>query len=237
MKFLIVSLLFFNINYAQYQFTYDFQIDDNIKTSVLQVDIENNRSVFKEFIATNRKVTSKFKKEEGLVVSVSATDDEYLKEGNLVIHYTDLLKTRFKVNDPLPEMVWQVTKENRVIESWTCYKAFVNFRGRVWEVWFTPEVPVSYGPWKFYNSPGLIVSAKDNENRFSFTLKEIGQYETFEFPTENKKLKQVDMKTYVENLDDVLNLNSLNISSIYTITSGESQKGLEAIYEWEEERK
>ena len=62
MKFLIVSLLFFNINYAQYQFTYDFQIDDNIKTSVLQVDIENNRSVFKEFIATNRKVTSKDKK-------------------------------------------------------------------------------------------------------------------------------------------------------------------------------
>ncbi len=43
------------------------------------------------------------------------------------------------------------------------------FRGRTWEAWFTNQIPVSNGPWKFHGLPGIIMQVSNDQNHFSFT--------------------------------------------------------------------
>lgn len=42
------------------------------------------------------------------------------------------------------------------------------FRGRVYTVWFTNEIPVSFGPWKLNGLPSVILEAQDETKTFMF---------------------------------------------------------------------
>jgi GLPGLI family protein len=63
---------------------------------------------------------------------------------------------------------WQIESDTREILSYTCQKAVTDFRGRHYEVWFAPDLPVNDGPWKFSGLPGLILAAEDSDKNFSF---------------------------------------------------------------------
>jgi len=63
---------------------------------------------------------------------------------------------------------WQIESDTREILSYTCQKAVVDFRGRRYEAWFAPDLPINDGPWKFSGLPGLILSVEDSNHFFSF---------------------------------------------------------------------
>ena len=63
---------------------------------------------------------------------------------------------------------WQIESDTREILSYTCQKAIADFRGRHYEAWFAPDLPLNEGPWKFAGLPGLILSVEDSGNNFSF---------------------------------------------------------------------
>lgn len=54
--------------------------------------------------------------------------------------------------------------------GYKCHKATADYLGRVWTVWFTPEIPTPAGPWKLWGLPGLIVEASEAEGIYSFSL-------------------------------------------------------------------
>ncbi len=56
---------------------------------------------------------------------------------------------------------WKILPEKMKIGEFEAQKATTNFAGRDWEVWFTMEVPIHDGPYKFHGLPGLIVKAQD----------------------------------------------------------------------------
>ena len=64
--------------------------------------------------------------------------------------------------------MWEMTGEHSEVASFDCQKAECDFRGRRWEAWFTPEIPVSEGPWKLKGLPGLILYARDTTGQYSF---------------------------------------------------------------------
>jgi hypothetical protein len=55
-------------------------------------------------------------------------------------------------------------------------KATTSFAGRNYEAWFTPEIPISDGPYKFYGLPGLIFKICDKKNQHVFTLKKLTKH-------------------------------------------------------------
>lgn len=63
---------------------------------------------------------------------------------------------------------WEIKKETKEILGYQCQLATCNFRGRIWEAWFTPEIPVKEGPWKLFGLPGLVLEAKDSKNHYSY---------------------------------------------------------------------
>jgi len=65
---------------------------------------------------------------------------------------------------------WDITADTLTVLGYLCQKANTFFRGRTYEAWFTPDIPVNDGPWKLYGLPGLILKANDMENLFSFEI-------------------------------------------------------------------
>lgn len=75
----------------------------------------------------------------------------------------------YEYTDEIPVFQWKYNlAEKREILGYTCLGAETSFRGRRYKVWFTPDIPSSRGPWKFYGLPGLIMAAEDEEGIFKW---------------------------------------------------------------------
>lgn len=65
---------------------------------------------------------------------------------------------------------WHITSAQADINGYHCQQALTHFAGRTWEAWFTKEIPVTDGPYKFCGLPGLIVKVQDTRNWYTFNL-------------------------------------------------------------------
>lgn len=102
------------------------------------------------------------------------------------------------VTEKISELKWKMETETRKIGKFTCQKATTEFRGRKYIAWFTPEIPISTGPWKLQGLPGLILEAYEVDKKVQFYFKSI-EYPTtkdvkIEIPTSGKKS---NLKEYI----------------------------------------
>ena len=72
--------------------------------------------------------------------------------------------------DELNAQQWEIRNSTKTILDYPCQMAVCDFRGREWTAWFTTDIPVSNGPWKFSGLPGLIMEAYDKGNQYVFTI-------------------------------------------------------------------
>lgn len=81
----------------------------------------------------------------------------------------------FQYVEDIPDLKWKISSETKTVMGYDCQRATVTFRGRDYEAWFTADIPLSYGPWKFQGLPGLILEVADSKNEFHFTANGISQ--------------------------------------------------------------
>lgn len=74
------------------------------------------------------------------------------------IAYVEIL-----VKDTL-NLVWELQQEQKRIGEFNCFKATTKFKKNNYIAWFTSEIPLSYGPWKFNGLPGIILEISDETN-------------------------------------------------------------------------
>ena len=82
---------------------------------------------------------------------------------------------RVEYEEPLPQFEWEFMEAVDTVASYVCSKAKTLFRGREWTVWFTMEIPISAGPWKFSGLPGLILKAQDDKMDYIWECQSIAQ--------------------------------------------------------------
>jgi len=116
--------------------------------------------------------------------------DEIQVRDNISIH-------SFIYKDELKPQNWEILSDTTTILGYQCQKAQCQWRGRDWVAWFTPEIPINEGPWKFYGLPGLITKLHDTQNHYSFVL--IG-FQKIEEPIDTKIPKdtqKIDRKEFI----------------------------------------
>jgi len=113
-------------------------------------------------------------------------------------------KTLYKVVDSLPDIKWQIKSEFEKIGNFSCQKAITKFRGRNYSVWFCPDIPTTFGPWKFSGLPGLILEISESTGFFKVMVVSI------------KEASQLDMNPYRVKLNNIKNIISLKENILRT---------------------
>ena len=94
----------------------------------------------------------------------------YLLRQTKVVHRTPIPNTDdFLYTDDYCNFNWEIQSDKKTILGYSCQKVTTTFRGRTWEAWFTAEIPVSDGPWKFCGLSGLILEVSDSQKHYLFT--------------------------------------------------------------------
>lgn len=87
--------------------------------------------------------------------------------------FTEYVRTppnisNYQYSEQLPVQNWKIQNDTTRILGFLCQKAICDFRGRTYIAWFTTDIPLNNGPWKFGGLPGLILKINDSQNEFVF---------------------------------------------------------------------
>ena len=143
--------------------------------------------IIKNFIeqTSNQQFELVFDKSSALYFETNAlSNSQFSSENDNDIYYKNL-KTKEKifqnkitgskvnVNIPFNQHDWSITSESRMISGYRCFKAVLKslqYNPLTKEkmlvdrfVWFTPEIPASFGPQGFDGLPGLVIETAEND--------------------------------------------------------------------------
>jgi len=88
-------------------------------------------------------------------------------------HHRYFMPTHYLLEESLDLQEWELHDQVDSIEGYVVRKATCRFGGREWTAWYTPEIPISDGPYKFNGLPGLILNLYDSHNHYVFEFSEM----------------------------------------------------------------
>jgi len=74
----------------------------------------------------------------------------------------------YRCDDIVGTLHWEISSDTATVLNYVCQKAKLHFRGRDYEAWFAPDIPINDGPWKFMGLPGLILKVNDADGLIAF---------------------------------------------------------------------
>ncbi len=174
-----------------YKFIPDSTNRARIENRIMALNIDQNKSEFYEVarFQSDSTLAADSKKglfsmppnknmiDERIVKSKNSTKIDFIKALGLDSKY-------FVTQDVI--LNWKLLPEFGNVLGYKVQKAIVDFGGRSWEAWFSSEIPISDGPYKFFGLPGLILKIQDKNANHVFELQAIRDYKAnFVYPMVN----------------------------------------------------
>lgn len=112
---------------------------------------------------------------------------------------------------------WKIEPETKTIEGFKVQKATTNFAGRNWTAWFTNDIQLQDGPYKFHGLPGLILKIEDEKGDHVFNIAGIKKQYSRTFVNHAKaKEIYVDESKFNELWNEYKNDPAKNIKMIHS---------------------
>ena len=201
------------------RFLYHYQfIEDTLKRNALTNEMvvldfygKEKKSVYTSLkhIISDSTMTAKFKM--GITTFPdTSTKVRYVIEKNN-IEKTMYFYTPNHMSDPVLKVTdarklkWNISSEKDSILGYAVQKATLDFSGRHWTAWYTNEIPISDGPYKFHGLPGLILKVSDDTNSHSFEIVSINKNKSDYFVLDDKtyeKTKPTSLSAYSEMVEE-----------------------------------
>ena len=219
----------------EYKYASDSTKIDSLKTEWMYLDISKTGSKYysKSTFESDSIITESIKKQMASgMKSISISRQNNGGEINDEVEktypeYKTFLLSKigndfYKVTEDR-KPVWKISTEKKKIGEFQTQKATTNFAGRNWIAWFTTDVPIQDGPYKFSGLPGLIVKISDSKGDYDFELVKstksselkgrliVLNYNKIENATETTPLKIDQAKQNLKN-NPVGNLESLGVN-------------------------
>lgn len=163
------SQMFLQIGSHVSKFT---NVTNFLSDSIFYNNIEGDRWVTQDLIANATRGSI------GNIMASYHVYKNYPKKGHSLLKVYD--EKFYLIEEPM-QMKW-VLEDNKdsVILGYNCRKAYSAYAGRDYIAWFTTQIPISEGPYKFNGLPGLILKISDSKNQHCFTISSIKKVKYFQ---------------------------------------------------------
>lgn len=195
------------------QYQYDSTDVSTMRLDRFILQLSNNGSLFSSesrFLKDSSFKTSN--PTAGLGISRSAFNYTLHKEGKKVVTLHNYAVYKFKLTEDC-DFKWEITKEEKEILGYKCQKATTYFKGRQFEAWFAPDIPIIDGPYKFSNLPGLILEVYDTKKYYRFWAESFFSIPQQDAVFDDAKYESITHKQYKEFMDKVKEKPSLIVET------------------------
>lgn len=112
-----------------------------------------------------------------LALAFNKGNSIYYTNKNNLIEQTTFLGQEFLIKSSFSDLKWKLDNIEKKIGEYTCYRATVKMKRAtpngdtffICEAWYTPEIPLNYGPFEYNNLPGLILELTIKDRIFLAT--------------------------------------------------------------------
>ena len=168
----------------EYKFISDSTNVDDVKTEMMFLDTTKDGSKYYSYTVFNSDSIMKVDLEKQLAATGSINVKSDLRKRDVRYSVTKtypdykinlhrrLGMDAYSISDDR-KINWKILSEKEKIGEWNVQKAETDFAGRHWIAWFSTEIPIQDGPYKFNGLPGLIVKIEDKTGSHKMELKGI----------------------------------------------------------------
>lgn len=207
-NFSIILIILYTFSNAQARrFFYEFSYKPNKDSSRVEkeltiLDVTKQKSIYRDYLSVSQDSMIESNIEKMKATGVQIDLSKLLKNPKFMYKvqksypsyetsYTDLILSDFITYPEIEKINWKISDEKGVstFEKYKIQKATATAWGRNWTAWFTPDIPIQDGPYKFYGLPGLIVKIEDQDKNFSWQLAGIKNLEKYNELSLNERLK------------------------------------------------
>lgn len=93
-------------------------------------------------------------------------------------YYDKVMPDYLQYTEALSTIKWELTDQTDSIGKYKVQNAHCYYGGREWIAWYTTEVPLNEGPYKFRGLPGLIIRMYDKKRHYEFEMTKLERFET-----------------------------------------------------------
>lgn len=174
MKRFIILMLVFSLSLSaqthrfiyEYHFKMDSTSSEKRKVSmVLDVNPDQVKFYNYDFVVTDS--INKTRGENNVIwddtPALTRKKNSTVNSNYIMVQNMFVVETNDKIN-------WKLDNDTKIIGGYKVQKATTKYGGRNWTAWFTKDINLSEGPYKFQGLPGMIFEIYDDKDNFKFTL-------------------------------------------------------------------
>lgn len=155
------------------------QLQDQLQKEY-QLTFRDEESIYVEEAKLD---TPKPASSSGVTITIGNNNDVLYRnlKDSTYVNETEILGKPFLIQDTLKTIAWTLEKETKNIGQYTCFKATYEREEKkekydygkkelyeametvVTTAWYTPQIPLSQGPGKYWGLPGLILEVNEGE--------------------------------------------------------------------------
>lgn len=120
-----------------------------------------------------------------------------ITQDNKLTHNEFLFEDEYVYHETL-DLDWTLYEQTKIIKGYNCKKATVSYGGRFWTAWYTTEIPLNAGPYKFKGLPGLIMKVTDYTNSYDFEFYDMAVREAAPINDRYYHLKPKDQRIILD---------------------------------------
>lgn len=204
---ILLIILYVFANGQARRFFYEFSFKPNKDSSRVEkeltiLDVTKQKSIYRDYLSVSQDSMIESNIEKMKTTGVQIDLSKLFKNPKFMYKvqksypsyetkYTDLILSDYITYPETDKINWKISNEKGVssFEKYKIQKATGTAWGRNWVAWFTPDIPIQDGPYKFYGLPGLIVKIEDEDKNFSWELAGIKNIEKYNELSLNERLK------------------------------------------------
>lgn len=160
--------------------------------------LDNESSIYEEKVILDKNKVKAEYSEKGTTLKINnrtvETPNFYYRNNNDLFFRIVEYNEELLIKDESYKIDWDTSYEDtKDILGFLCNKATSNFRGNKYEVWYTTDIPSSFGPWKLFGLPGLILKVNTESNVIDIQAVDIQTKNQIDI---DEKIKFYESKNY-----------------------------------------